>query len=285
MIELKGKPVADSITDKAKIRIEELNSRGISPKLAVIRVGERPDDISYERGILKRFEGAGCEYEVFTLPADCSQEELDAMFDARNNDDKIHGILLFRPLPKHLSDAHIRSSVKADKDIDAMGICNQAAMFAGDKNAFAPCTAQAVIEILHFYDIDLTGKKVTVVGRSPVIGRPVSLMLTSENATVTVCHTRTVNIEDELKNADIIVAAAGKAKMITAEMVKAGQTVIDVGMNVDENGKLCGDVDFEGVSSLVSAITPVPGGVGAVTTSVLLQNTVSGAERYLNGRM
>lgn len=285
MIELRGKPVADSITEKAKADIEDLKSKGVSPKLAVIRVGERPDDISYERGILKRFESAGCEYEVFTLPENCTQKELDDMFDARNDDDLVHGILLFRPLPKHLNDAHIRETVKADKDIDAMGIYNQAAMFAGDRNAFAPCTAQAVIEILHFYNIDLTGKKVTVVGRSAVIGRPVSLMLTFENATVTVCHTRTINITDELKKADIIVAAAGKAKMITADMTAQGQIIIDVGMNVDENGKLCGDVDFDGVAPSAEAITPVPGGVGAVTTSVLLQSTVKGAQRALNGRM
>ena len=285
MTELRGKPVADNITAKASERIEELKSKGINPKLAVIRVGARPDDLAYERGIIKRFETAGCDYEVFELPEDCTQEDLDSCFDARNEDDSISGILLFRPLPKHLSGNYIRSAVNPDKDIDCMGLYNQASLFVGTKKAYAPCTAQAVMELIHYYGIDLTGKRVTVVGRSLVIGKPVSLMLMADNATVTICHTRTKDLPEELKKADIIVASAGSAKMITGDMVSPGQIIIDVGMNNDEDGKLGGDVDYEAASAIVDSITPVPGGVGAVTTSVLLQNTVEGAARLNNGKL
>lgn len=285
MTELRGKPVADAITERASQRIEELKSRGIVPKLAVIRVGARDDDLAYERGIIKRFEQAGCGYEVFELDEECSQEDLDSCFDMRNEDDAISGILLFRPLPKHLSDSHVRAVIDPDKDIDAMGLYNQASLFAGIRNAYAPCTAQAVMEIIRYYNIELTGKRVTVVGRSLVIGKPVSLMLMAGNATVTICHTKTADLAGELQRADIIVASAGCAKMIGADMVSEGQIVIDVGMNTDENGRLCGDVDLEAVSGIVDSITPVPGGVGSVTTSVLLQNTVEGAARKGHGKL
>ncbi|SCW65190.1 methylenetetrahydrofolate dehydrogenase (NADP+) / methenyltetrahydrofolate cyclohydrolase [Ruminococcaceae bacterium YRB3002] len=282
---LSGKPVAEHITAKASERIEELKAKGIMPKLAVIRVGARPDDLAYERGIIKRFEMAGCDYEVFEIPEDCTQEDLDRCIDARNADEKVSGILLFRPLPKHLSGNYVRDAIDSDKDIDAMGLFNQASLFAGISKAYAPCTAQAVMEILHYYNIDLTGKRAVVVGRSLVIGKPVSLMLIGENATVTVCHTKTKDLAGELKAADIIVASAGVAKMITSDMVSPGQVIIDVGMNTDENGNLCGDVDYEGVSGIVDSITPVPGGVGAVTTSVLLKNTVEGAFRINHDKL
>ena len=285
MTELRGKPVADSITARATEDIARLKEKGIVPKLAVIRIGAREDDLAYERGIIKRFQNAGCECEVFELPEDCSQEEFDSTFDARNEDPSISAILLFRPLPKHLSGDHVRIYINPYKDIDAMGVYHQAALFADSKKAYAPCTAQAVMEILHYYNIPVEGKRVTVVGRSLVIGKPVSLMLTKENATVTVCHTRTKDLVGEIKRADILIAAAGKAKMITADMVAPGQVVIDVGMNVDEDGKLCGDVDYEAVSGIVDSITPVPGGVGAVTTSVLLQYTVEGATRLNDDKL
>ena len=285
MTELRGKAVADHITSIASDDIQKLKSVGINPKLAVIRVGAKPDDLAYERGILKRFETAGCKYEVFELSGTCSQKELDECFDARNKDDMIHGILVFRPLPKHLNDEHIRSTINPRKDIDAMGLYNQAELFAGKKEAYAPCTAQAVMEILKFYNIDTTGKRVTVVGRSMVIGKPVSVMLTSANATVTTCHTKTADLPSELKRADIIVAAAGRPRMITAGDVKPGQIVIDVGMNADQDGKLCGDVDYENVAPIVDSITPVPGGVGAVTTSVLLSYTVASAKRMVYGKV
>jgi len=282
-MELRGKAVAESITAAASESIKELKQKGVSPKLAVIRVGKKPDDLAYERGILKRFGDAGCDHEVFELDIACSQKELDDVFDRCNSDKDIHGILVFRPLPKNLSDEHMRKTIDPDKDIDAMGTLNQASLYAGDPSAYAPCTAKAVMELIKFYDIPLTGKRVTVVGRSLVIGKPVALMLTNANATVTVCHTKTQDLASELKRADIIVSAAGAAKMIKADMVGEGQIIIDVGVDTDDEGKMSGDVDYAAVAPKADMITPVPGGVGAVTTSILLSYTVEGAKRTLNG--
>lgn len=279
MQELLGKPVADSINEVLKETIEKLSSNGKTPTLGVVRVGAREDDISYERGLLKKFESMNCNVNVYELAADCTQDELEETINFLNNDSEINGILMFRPLPKTLSEARIKELINPSKDVDSMGTASLAGVFAGDKNAFPPCTAQAVVEILKFYGIELKGKKVTVVGRSLVIGKPVSMLLLSENATVTICHTKTADLKAECKAADIIVACAGVAKMLTSDYVREGQIVIDVGMNVDENGKLCGDVDFEEVSKIVDAITPVPRGVGSVTTSVLLKHTVLSADR------
>lgn len=279
MQELLGKPVADSINEGLKETIEKLSSNGKTPTLGVVRVGAREDDISYERGLLKKFESMNCNVNVYELAADCTQDELEETINFLNNDSEINGILMFRPLPKTLSEARIKELINPSKDVDSMGTASLAGVFAGDKNAFPPCTAQAVVEILKFYGIELKGKKVTVVGRSLVIGKPVSMLLLSENATVTICHTKTADLKVECKAADIIVACAGVAKMLTSDYVREGQIVIDVGMNVDENGKLCGDVDFEEVSKIVDAITPVPRGVGSVTTSVLLKHTVLSADR------
>ena len=281
MTELLGKPAADAVNERLKTQISDLESKGIVPTLAVVRVGAREEDLAYERGIKKKFSDMGCQVTVVELPEDVTQEDLDETVAALDSDAEIHGILLFRPLPKHLTDKNIVNSISSGKDVDCMGNANMAKLFAGDKDGFAPCTAQAVMEIIDHYGIDIKGKKVTVIGRSLVIGKPVALMLIAGNATVTVCHTKTADLKAECKAADIIVAAAGKAKMITADYVREGQIVIDVGMNVDENGKLCGDVDFAGVSEIVDAITPVPRGVGSVTTSVLLANTVTNASRAL----
>ena len=279
MQELLGKPVADSINEGLKETIEKLSSNGKTPTLGVVRVGAREDDISYERGLLKKFESMNCNVNVYELAADCTQVELEETINFLNNDSEINGILMFRPLPKTLSEARIKELINPSKDVDSMGTASLAGVFAGDKNAFPPCTARAVVEILKFYGIELKGKKVTVVGRSLVIGKPVSMLLLSENATVTICHTKTADLKAECKAADIIVPCAGVAKMLTSDYVREGQIVIDVGMNVDENGKLCGDVDFEEVSKIVDAITPVPRGVGSVTTSVLLKHTVLSADR------
>ena len=277
MVELLGKPVADAICANLKDSIEELKGKNKIPTLAIVRVGNREDDISYERGARKRFADNNCDTRVVELSADVDQDELEKTIVELNNDSSVNGILLFRPLPKQLSEARIQKLIEGDKDVDCMGLENMARLFAGSKEGFAPCTAQAVIELLHHYDIELKGKKVTVIGRSLVIGKPVAMMLIKENATVTVCHTKTEDLIGECKNADIIVAAAGVAKMVSAEYVKPSSIVIDVGMNVDEAGKLCGDVDFAGISEIVDRITPVPRGVGSVTTSVLLKNTVANA--------
>lgn len=281
MRELTGKPVSDAINESLGPVIEELKRNGIVPTLAVVRVGSREDDLAYERGLLKKFASMECDVRVLELSEDVTQEELDSAVRKLDSDLSVHGILMFRPLPKHLTDKNIVSFISASKDVDSMGLANMANVFAGNGEGYAPCTAQAVIEMLDYYGIETAGKTVTVVGRSPVIGKPVSLMLLRKNATVTICHTKTKDLKAECRAADIIVAAAGSARMITAEYVRPGQTIIDVGMNVDENGKLCGDVAFEEVAEIVDAVSPVPRGVGSVTTSVLLKNTVSNAERLI----
>lgn len=281
MKRLAGKEVADKIVEELKVKVEELKSKGVNPKLAILRVGERNDDLAYERGVLRRFDPAGVEVEVTCLPVDVSQEELDKTFDAINNDPKVHGILVFRPLPKPLTDEHMHKTIVPGKDSDFMDIRNMEFVLSGKNDAAAPCTAEAVMALIKHYGIDTKGKKVTVVGRSLVIGKPVALLLITANATVTVCHTKTENIQQECKNADIIVACCGVAKMITPDYVKPGQIVIDVGMNVDSEGKLCGDVDYEKVSEIVDAITPVPGGVGSITTAILLKHVVNNAERQI----
>lgn len=281
MQRLGGKEVADKIVEDLKIKVEELKGKGISPKLAILRVGAREDDLAYERGVLKRFESAGVEVEVTAVDAGISQDELDKTFDGINNDPKVHGILVFRPLPKGLSDEHMRRTIDPGKDSDFMDIRNMENVLAGVPDSAAPCTAEAVMALIRHYNIETKGKKVTVVGRSLVIGKPAALLLTTANATVTVCHTKTVNIEEECRNADIIVACCGVAKMITEKFVKPGQIVIDVGMNVDEEGRLCGDVDYEKVSEIADAVTPVPGGVGSITTAILLKHVVDNAGRQV----
>lgn len=281
MQRLGGKEVADKIVEDLKIKVEELKGKGISPKLAILRVGARDDDLAYERGVLKRFESADVEVEVTAVDAGISQEELDKTFDGINNDPKVHGILVFRPLPKGLSDEHMRRTIDPGKDSDFMDIRNMENVLAGVPDCAAPCTAEAVMALIKHYNIETKGRKVTVVGRSLVIGKPVALLLTTANATVTVCHTKTSDIEAECRNADIIVACCGVAKMITDKFVKPGQTVIDVGMNVDEEGRLCGDVDYEKVAETAAAVTPVPGGVGSITTAILLRHVVDNAGRQV----
>ena len=279
MRRLGGKEVADEIMADLKIRVDDLKAKGTEPKLAILRVGQREDDLAYERGVLKRFETAGVEVEVTVLDQAVSQEDLDKTFDGINNDPKVHGILVFRPLPKGLSDEHMRRTIDPGKDVDFMDIRNMEDCLAGVRDCSAPCTAEAVMELIKHYQIETKGKKVTVVGRSLVIGKPVALLLTTANATVTVCHTKTVNTEEECKRADIIVACCGVAKIINENYVREGQIVIDVGMNVDEEGKLCGDVDYDKVSEIAEAVTPVPGGVGSITTAIILKHFVVNSER------
>ena len=278
MTELLGKPVADAITASLASDVESMKNKGIVPTLAVIRVGAREDDLAYERGLTKRFESANCAVKKIELPEDVTQEVLDAAVASADEDPSVDGILMFRPLPKTLTDKNVLNTISALKDVDGMGKANMADIFSGAGEGHAPCTAEAVIEMLKFHGIDIKGKKVTVVGRSLVIGKPVSMLLLKENATVKVCHTKTEDLKAECQWADIVVACAGKAKMLDATYFRAGQTVIDVGMNVDEEGKLCGDVDFASVSEVVDAITPVPRGVGSVTTSVLLRAVVNNAK-------
>ena len=280
MRELRGMPAAKTILADLQERVDKLGEKGIVPKLTVVRVGAKEDDLSYERGIYKRFEGVGAKVETIELPMTVTQEELEHIILSLNEDESVHGVLLFRPLPKALDEIRIKSLLAEEKDVDCLTGANDAHLFAGDKKGYPPCTPQAVMEILDYYGVDLTGKRVTVVGRSMVVGKPVAMLLLAKNATVTICHTRTKNLAEECKSADIIVACAGVPKMITSEFVNEGQVVIDVGIHMVDD-KLCGDVDYDNVCKIVDAITPVPGGVGSVTTTVLLKHTVMSAERRL----
>ena len=277
MEELRGAPVARAIMDKTAGEITRLAQAGIMPKLAVFRVGSREDDIAYERSIIKRFSAAGAAGEVMALSEDATQEELEAAVRRAADDESVHGILVFSPLPKKFNAGRIRMLIPAEKDVDGMTDVSLAGVFRGDKNAFAPCTAQAIVEILRYYGMEnLAGKRVTVVGRSTVVGKPLAMLLLGMNATVTVCHTKTADTAAECRRADVVIACAGQARMVTDEYMSAGQTIIDVGINADGDG-ICGDVDYAAAQSIVAAATPVPGGVGAVTTAVLLSHTVRNA--------
>ncbi|MDO5402000.1 MAG: tetrahydrofolate dehydrogenase/cyclohydrolase catalytic domain-containing protein [Eubacteriales bacterium] len=273
---LKGLPVANAINEKIAEELKEWKGR--LPHLAIIRVGERADDISYERGAIKKMEKVGVEYSIHTFPSDIDNESFQNEFDAINDNPEVDGILLLRPLPKHLDEKAIENRINPRKDLDGISPMNLAKVYAGDEMGYAPCTAEAVIEMLDFAGVDLKGKRVSVVGRSLVIGKPVAMLLMKKNATVTVCHTKTVDMPGTCKNAEIIVAAAGAAKMIDKSYVADGAIVIDVGINVDEEGKLCGDVDFEDICETASIATPVPGGVGSVTTSVLAKHLLRAAK-------
>ncbi|MFR8368884.1 MAG: bifunctional 5,10-methylenetetrahydrofolate dehydrogenase/5,10-methenyltetrahydrofolate cyclohydrolase [Lachnospira sp.] len=272
---LKGLPVANAINEKLMEQVKSIE--GPLPHLAIIRVGERPDDCSYERGAVKKMDKVGVRCTTYTFDADIDNETFQAEFDKINENPDIDGILMLRPLPKQLDEKQIENKIDPRKDLDGISPLNLAKVYAGDESGYAPCTAEAVIEMLDYAGIDIKGKRVTVVGRSLVIGKPVSMLLMKRNATVTVCHTKTVDMEGTCRNAEILVAAAGSARMIKKEYVADGAVVIDVGINVDDEGNLCGDVDLDAISDIAAAATPVPGGVGSVTTSVLAKHLVKAA--------
>ena len=274
---LEGKKVAAYLKEKQQSMVTELKAKGISPTLGIIRAGQRAEDLSYEKSAVKRCEGVGVAVKVMTLPADAAQSDLLALIDQVNGDNSIHGVLLFRPLPKHIDEEIIRNALCMEKDIDGIGDGSLAGVFTGTEKGFAPCTASACMEILDFYNYSLTGKRAAVIGRSLVVGRPVAMMLMAKNATVTICHTKTADLPSICRSADILIAAAGKAGVVSQECFVPGQVVIDVGINFDENGKMYGDADFAAAEPIVEAITPVPGGVGAVTASVLVGNVISAA--------
>ena len=277
MITLKGAEVSAKIKDQVQEIVEKLD--GHVPTAAIVRVGERPDDLSYEKGVIKKIASFGMEAKTYVFPEDISEEEFLEEFRKINADESVDGILLFMPLPKHMNGKLFESAIDPVKDLDGISPVNRAKVFAGEADGFAPCTAEAVIEVLKAFEIPMAGKRAVVVGRSMVVGRPLSMLFLKENATVTVCHTRTADLKEECKRAEILVAAAGKAKMLDKEYVADGAVVIDVGINVDENGKLCGDVKWEGLDEAASAATPVPGGVGAVTTAVLCKHLAQAALR------
>ncbi len=275
----KGTPAAAAITAELAARAEALKAKDTIPTLAIVRVGERGDDISYETGAMKRCEKAGVAVKRFLLPANCTKEQLLAVISEINNDTSIHGCLMFRPLPDKEMEKAACECLAPQKDVDCMTSGSLSGVFTGTDVGYPPCTAQACMELLNYYGVDLQGKNATVIGRSMVIGKPVSMMLQAKNATVTMCHTKTVDLPAVCRRADILIAAAGKAGMVTADYVSPGQTVIDVGINVNAEGKLCGDVDFTAVEPIVSAITPVPAGVGGVTTAVLCKHVIEAAEK------
>lgn len=274
-----GKEVSSALSGKIRQKVELLEQMGITPTLRIIRVGDNPGDLSYERGAGKRCAALGILVQNLVFPGDVSQAELLAAVRAANEDPSVHGVLLFRPLPAHLDREEIENALLPEKDVDGMTDLSMSGVFTGKEIGYPPCTAQACMEILDFCKEDLSGKRAVVIGRSNVIGKPVSMLLLRKHATVTVCHTRTRDLAAEARRADILVAAAGRAKMIGEEFVSPGQLILDVGINVDEDGSLCGDVDYEAVSGTVGRITPVPGGVGAVTTTVLALHVVQAALR------
>ena len=275
---LKGADVVASLNSKIIEDVKTLEIKGISPTLAILRVGDRADDISYEKTAKKRADTVGIRVKNITLPIDVTQTELLQNIEALNNDNNIHGVLMFRPLPKHLDERAVCLALSPRKDIDGITETSLAGVFTGNAATFAPCTAQACIEILDYYNINCTGKRAVVVGRSLVVGKPVAMMLMAKNATVTVCHTRTVDMPGITKNAEIIIVAAGQIEGLTKEYFSPGQIVVDVGINwCNDKNKLCGDVKFDEAEPIVGAITPVPGGVGTVTTSVLLSNVIKSA--------
>jgi len=280
---LKGADVVNALNEKMTGEIGILKEKGVSPTLAILRVGERQDDISYERGATKRCDTVGVEVRSVVLPADVTQDELMENVETLNNDDGVHGVLIFRPLPKHLDEAAVCASLKPEKDVDGITEGSLAGVFTGSGKGFAPCTAQACMEILDHYGVDCKGKRAVVIGRSLVVGKPAAIMLMGKHATVTVCHTRTEDIPAIARGAEILIVAAGRMESLTKEYFSPGQIVIDVGINWnDEKGKLCGDVKFDDAEPIVAAITPVPGGVGTVTTSVLVSHVVEAAGKPFN---
>ncbi|EGT5370069.1 bifunctional 5,10-methylene-tetrahydrofolate dehydrogenase/5,10-methylene-tetrahydrofolate cyclohydrolase [Clostridioides difficile] len=279
---IKGKPVADKISEELIKEVDLLIKEGINPKLTIVRVGARSDDLSYERGALKRCQNIGITTEVLELAEDITQEEYIDVLKRVNDDKNVNGILCFRPLPKHLNEEVIKYVIAPEKDVDCFSPINSAKVMEGDKSGFPPCTPTAVVEILKHYNVDLKGSKVTVLGRSMVVGKPVSMLLLSEHATVTICHSKTKNLSGVAAEADVLIAAIGRAKMVDESFVKDGAVVIDVGINVDEEGNLCGDVDTNVVLDKVSMITPVPAGVGSVTTSILAKHVVKACKLQNN---
>ena len=271
---LRGKPVADALTDDIIDKVGKLNDQGIFPKLAMLKVGNRADDASYQKGATNRCAKCGVETMVVELAEDCSQEDYLAALEDLNKDETVHGILCFRPLPAHIDEEIVKYYIDDKKDVDCFSPLSLAKIMSGDKRGFAPCTPMGVIEILKYYDIDLRGKNVTVLGRSMVVAKPLSMLRLNRDSTVTICHSKSKDLENIVKESDILVSCMGRAKAVDKSYIKEGAVVIDVGINFDQEGKMCGDVDTDDVIERVSHITPVPGGVGSVTSSILARHTL-----------
>ncbi len=273
-----GKAISAALRGEIAAEVTELKKQGITPGLAVILVGEDPASQTYVRNKQKACEEVGFHGEQINLPATTTQEELLAVVEQLNARSDIHGILCQLPLPKGLDDSLVIAAIDPKKDVDAFHAENVGHIMIGDQQ-FLPCTPAGVMELIHRSEIAVEGKHCVVIGRSNIVGKPMAMLLLQENGTVTICHSRTKNLAEICRQADILVAAVGRAKFVTADMVKPGATVIDVGINRDENGKLCGDVDFAAVEPIAGAITPVPGGVGPMTIALLMKNTLTAAKQ------
>lgn len=276
---LKGNDVVIALNKRLSEEVSCLKQEGIIPCLAILRVGENESDISYERGAIKRCKAVGVSVVHVKLKEEIDQQTLENRIRQLNADMSIHGILMFRPLPKHLDENKLCGMLSIEKDVDGATKGSLAGVFTDSEEGFPPCTAEACIELLRYYGISMAGKNIVIIGRSLVVGKPLSMMLLKENATVTICHSKTEHLADICARADILIAAAGRSNMVDEGYVSDGQIVIDVGINADEAGNLCGDVHFSGVSEQVGAITPVPGGIGTITTSILVAHTVLAAIR------
>ncbi len=282
---LKGAPVAAALAERTAAKAAALREKGVTPTLAILRVGERPDDLSYERGAMKRCDACGVAVRSVVLPGDVGQDELMAAIESLNEDGAVHGILLLRPLPAPLDNEAARQAIRPEKDVDGVTDGSLAGVFTGSGAGFAPCTAQAVMELLDFYHIPVAGKHAVVAGRSLVIGRPVAMLLMAAGATVTVCHSKTADLPAYTRQADVLVTAIGRMGYFGAEHIAPGQTVIDVGIHFDpDTGKMRGDVDMTAAEPVAAALTPVPGGLGAVTTAVLVSHVAEAAEKAAAGR-
>ena len=276
---LGSKPVVEAMEADLKPRVELLRQQGIVPKLAIVRVGANPDDLSYERMAIKRAESLDIAVQVFDYPENVDPELVAGDIRYINEDASIHGCLMFRPLPEYMDEQALCNILVPHKDVDGISVAALGGIFIDDPDALPPATAEACIKVLDHYAIPLQGKRVVVVGRSLVIGKPVSMILLRHNASVTICHSKTLDLAEVTRQADIVICATGRARAFGAEYFTEGQIVLDVGINFDAEGHMCGDVDFEAVEPIVAAITPVPGGIGSVTTSCTMEHTVRSAER------
>jgi len=277
-IVLKGSKLVKSMGLELATRAAALTAEYAIPKLTIVRIGDRPDDEAYERGAAKRCEALGIACDARVFSADISNEAFLDAFNQINGDAAIHGILVMSPLPAGIDQQAVKNMIDPVKDVDCMSPVNMAKIYSGDVTGHAPCTPSAVMELLRFNGINISGRRVVIVGRSLVVGRPLAMLMLVEHATLTICHTRTRELAAECRNADILIAAAGRAGMIGAEHIKPGAVVIDVGINVSEDGSLLGDVDYQAASEEAGYITPVPGGVGAVTSTILARNTLNACE-------
>ena len=278
-----GKQISEQVKDRVSGEVTALKEKGVSVGLAVVIVGQDPASRVYVNNKKKACARCGIESYEYALPEETTEEELLALVDQLNHDPKVHGILVQLPVPKQIDDHKVIAAISPEKDVDAFHAVNVGKIMIGDFD-FLPCTPSGCMELIDSTGVDICGKNCVIIGRSNIVGKPMAMLLLHRNGTVTICHSKTKNLKEICKNADILVAAVGRAKFVTADMVKEGAVVIDVGMNRDENGKLCGDVDFDAVKDIAGYITPVPGGVGPMTIATLMQNTVTAAKIQNNIR-